>query len=102
MPAITGPLQTTGSVSSSSNRFIDIISTPVLLLHGRIPYPLPFAFSVMPKDFGIEGPVMSASKIPTLCPRLCIVTASIEVTRDFPTPPLPLTTPITFLTLLIL
>jgi hypothetical protein len=31
-----------------------------------------------------------------------MVTASIEVTRLLPTPPLPLTTPMTFLTLLIL
>ena len=40
---------------------------------------------------------MSASRMPVCRPRRCKVTASRPVTRDLPTPPLPLTTPITFL-----
>ena len=42
---------------------------------------------------------MSASRIAVLCPRRRVSIASKEVTRDLPTPPLPLTTAITFLTL---
>jgi hypothetical protein len=42
---------------------------------------------------------MSASKTPTRLPVRAIATASIEVTVDLPTPPLPETTAITFLTL---
>ncbi len=45
----------------------------------------------------MEGPVISASRIPTLQPFLRIILARDAVTIDFPTPPLPLTTPITFL-----
>jgi hypothetical protein len=41
---------------------------------------------------------MSASSTPTRLPFLAIATASIEVTVDLPTPPLPDTTAITFLT----
>ena len=52
-----------------------------------------------PKDFGMEGPVMSASRMATLCPRLFISEASRLVTSDLPTPPLPDTTPMTCLTL---
>ena len=43
---------------------------------------------------------MSASRIAVCLPLLFIFTAIMAVTRDLPTPPLPLTTPITFLTLL--
>ena len=43
---------------------------------------------------------MSASMMAVLWPRRLSCTASSEVTRLLPTPPLPLTTPITFLTLL--
>ena len=95
-----GPLQITGSVSFSRRRLIDIISIPVLLFKGYKPNSLPVALSFMPNAFGIEGPVTSASSIATLYPILFIVTASMEVTDDLPTPPLPLTTPITFLMLL--
>ena len=51
----------------------------------------------MPKAFGILGPVISASKIPTCKPDLDKYEASAEVTKDLPTPPLPLKTPITLL-----
>lgn len=53
-----------------------------------------------PNAFGIDGPVISASRIAVCFPLLFIFTAIMAVTRDFPTPPLPLTTPITFFTLL--
>ena len=43
---------------------------------------------------------MSASSTAALWPRRRMVTAIMPVTRDLPTPPLPLTTPITFFTLL--
>jgi hypothetical protein len=55
-------------------------------------------FLSRPKAFGIDGPVMSASSIAVFKPFLFASTASNEVTIDFPTPPLPLTIPITFLT----
>ena len=44
---------------------------------------------------GMEGPVMSASKIPVRILRLLPPEARRAVTRDLPTPPLPLTTPTT-------
>ena len=59
------------------------------------------AFSLIPNDLGIDGPVISASSIAVLRPLLAALTASIEVTSDLPTPPLPLTTAITFLTLIL-
>ena len=43
---------------------------------------------------------MSASNTAVLYPLWFIVIASKLVTNDLPTPPLPLTTPITFFTLL--
>ena len=42
---------------------------------------------------------MSASNIPTRFPSRAMATASMDETVDFPTPPLPETTAITFLTL---
>ena len=48
-----------------------------------------------PNAFGIEGPVMSASRMPTLRPCFIAATASIVVTKLLPTPPLPLATAIT-------
>ena len=53
----------------------------------------------MPKALGMDGPVMSASKMATDLPCFALPTASSDVTRDLPTPPLPLTMPMTFLTL---
>jgi hypothetical protein len=46
----------------------------------------------------MDGPVMSASRTAVLKPSFVMATASIEVTVDLPTPPLPLTTAMTFLT----
>ena len=57
--------------------------------------PSPMAFSVMPNILGMEGPVISASSTADFLPRAATAEASMEVTRDLPTPPLPLTTPIT-------
>ena len=57
-------------------------------------------FSIIPKDFGIDGPNISASSIPALLFNLDVPEASKEVTNDLPTPPLPLTIPILLFTLL--
>ena len=54
--------------------------------------------SWIPNALGIDGPVISASRIPTLAPVARMRHAIREVTKDFPTPPLPLTTPMTFFT----
>ena len=64
-----------------------------------VPSSLHVTLSVSPKDLGIDGPVISASSIADFFPSLLALTASIDVTSDLPTPPLPLTTAITFLTL---
>ena len=66
---------------------------------GISPISLAYAFSWMPKALGMEGPVISASMTAEWYPFFCMEEASREVTRDFPTPPLPLTTAITFLML---
>ena len=64
-----------------------------------MPFSSPSALSLMPKILGMDGPVMSASSIAVFRPRRFMVTASRDVTMDLPTPPLPDTTPITFLML---
>ena len=74
-----------------------MISIPVAVVAGII---RPSGVTLMPsvpspKDLGIDGPVMSASKIAVCLPLAFILTASREVTKDLPTPPLPLTMPIT-------
>ena len=79
-----------------------MISMPVAVVAGTI---RPSGFTETPSTprpnaFGIDGPVISASRIAVCFPMLFIFTAISAVTRDFPTPPFPLTTPITFLTLL--
>src|SRR5699024_4802348 len=56
-----------------------------------------FALWETPKDLGTDGPVISASSTPTFSPAFAQAEASRQVTRLLPTPPLPLTTPITFL-----
>ena len=96
---MTGPRQTTGSVSSSRIRFMDISCRPVWVVTGKRYSSVPMQCSWTPKDLGTEGPVMSASSTAQLKPRRCISDAIRHVTRDLPTPPLPLTTAITFLTL---
>ncbi len=71
-----------------------------MLFDGYKPSSEPVALPLIPKTFGIDGPVISASKTAVLKPFLFIKTARREVTSDFPTPPFPLTTPITFLIVL--
>lgn len=60
-----------------------------------MPSSFPVARPVIPNAFGIEGPVISASNTAVWYPFLWNWTASIEDTIDFPTPPFPLTIPIT-------
>ena len=102
--AMTGPLQITGSVSFSTRRFNDISLMPDFVTGGYITVPASsqVAFSCTPKDFGIDGPVISASRIAVFKPFFAALTASIDVTNDLPTPPFPLTTAITFFTPLLL
>ena len=75
---------------------------PVFVSLGRIP-PSGAASQIpeRPNAFGMDGPVTSASMMPTERPRRRSSTAASSVTSDLPTPPLPLTTPITFPTMLI-
>ena len=94
----------TGCSSASSNKFIDITSMPVFVDTGNktsccssSPTSLDFAFSVSRNVFGIDGPVMSASKIAVFLPFRWDKTARRDVTSDLPTPPFPLTTAIIFL-----
>ena len=98
VPAITGPRQMTGSVSLSSSRFRDTILMPVVLAAGRMPSSEASSWPFTPKALGMDGPVTSASSMATLWPRLRSSTLIRLVTRDLPTPPLPLTTPMTFFT----
>ena len=98
-PPRTGPLQITGSVSFASIRLTETMSIPQVVVAGRIsPSALPTRFMERPNAFGIDGPVISPSKIAVLNPSLIEAAARSEVTIDLPTPPLPDTTPITFLT----
>ena len=62
-----------------------------------MPSSVPSAGPLRPKALGIEGPVISASSIAVLKPFLFDAKAKRDVTKLLPTPPLPLTTPITFL-----
>ncbi len=70
---------------------------PVCVSTVSIPLPFPTAFCFTPKAFGIEGPVMSPSNIPTAYPFCLSATAIQLVMEDFPTPPFPLIIAITFL-----
>ena len=67
-----------------------------------VPSSLQVALPERPKDLGIDGPVISASRMAVLRPDWRALTARSEVTSDFPTPTLPLTTAITFFTFLLL
>ena len=73
---------------------------PLSVSAGKIPSASAITCPVTPKVLGMEGPVTSASRMPTLNPRFCIWLASKLVTSDLPTPPLPLTTAMTCLMLL--
>ena len=52
--------------------------------------------SLTPNAFGIDGPVMSESMMPTLAPVRATADANRPVTVDLPTPPLPEMTAMTF------
>ena len=76
-------------------------STPSMDLAGSISLPsgdVATPSLPIPKAMGMDGPVMSASRTAVFLPLRFMLTASMEVTKDLPTPPLPLTTPITFFT----
>ncbi len=95
---MTGPRQMTGSFSSSRIRLVDIISMPPSETPGMMLTPSLMALSWTPNIFGTEGPVTSASRMPTVFPLRFAAIARRPVTSDLPTPPLPLTTPMTFFT----
>ena len=101
MPASRGPRQTTGSESFFKNILAESTSRPQGAVRGRIPISLALALPFTPRLCPMDGPVISASKTAQRLPRRCILLAKRPVIRDLPTPPLPLTTAITFLTLLI-
>ncbi len=63
--AITGPRHTTGSVSFFSKRLLEMTLIPVDEVLGYNPSRFPRALSLIPKILGIEGPVTSASNMPT-------------------------------------
>ena len=72
-PAITGPLQITGSSLSGRSRLMDIIWMPDSVTEGNSPSSLPVALvPSSPNIFGMEGPVISASKIPVFFPCLFV------------------------------
>ena len=98
-PAIIGPRQITGSSAFSSSRLMEQTSIPVLVAIGNTPSSVAPSVPVKPKPFGMDGPVISASRIPQCAPLRCMAMASREVHILLPTPPLPLTTPMTFLML---
>ena len=64
---------------------MDITLIPVEVVTGIMPLSSPEARSFKPKAWGIEGPVISASRIAVLYPCFCICTAKREVTKDLPT-----------------
>src|SRR3989454_498898 len=71
-------------------RVMSINLIPVRVLMGVMrPLGLFDGRSVRPKIFAMLGPVKSASRTPTSYPSLLSWTASMLVTKDFPTPPLP-------------
>ena len=75
---------------------MDITLMPLLLSTGRMPIGLLFGrFCVEKNIFGMLGPVISASRRPTLWPFLFKAMAKNPATNDLPTPPLPLITAMT-------
>ena len=74
----------------------EISLTPPSVVAGKIFLPLLIAGVCTPNILGMDGPVTSASSIAALSPLFAAADASIAETDDLPTPPLPLTTPMTF------
>ncbi len=98
-PASTGPRQSTGSFSWARSMLALMTLMPRGPTAGRKRSPMVVACRPpRPSMRGTEGPVMSASRIPTLRPRRASSTARLQETRDLPTPPLPETTPTTHAT----
>ena len=56
---------------------------------GKMLSPSPTARVSRPQAVGLEGPVLSASMMPTLSPRLAMAVAREAVVVLLPTPPLP-------------
>src|SRR5487761_901368 len=92
----SGPRQMTGVCSSSTRNCEEIIGMPPRETEGSIPSPLSTRGPLWPNSFGIDGPVMSASRRPTESPRRRSSDARSAVAVDFPTPPLPLPTATTW------
>ena len=63
-PAITGPRHTTGSSSFSTSRLMLITSMPIRLWMGQQPLSSAMARPWMPNSLGMDGPVISASRMP--------------------------------------
>ena len=97
MPDTTGPRHATGMSSFGSMRFTDTTLMPLAVCAGTMPSASAVSGFVMPNVLGMDGPVTSASRMPTLKPFFCIWLAKRLVTSDLPTPPLPETTPMTCL-----
>ncbi len=70
---------------------------PPWVTAGRMPSSSPSARRWMLNAWGTDGPVISASRMPTFFPRAAMAAARVQATADLPTPPLPLATAITFL-----
>jgi len=70
------PLQINGWVTSSRSRFMDMTDMPSLGdLGGTIPKGEPVGMALIPNRVGMDGPVMSPSRMPTFCSRLASPTA---------------------------
>ena len=84
-----GPRQTTG-LSSGTKLPIEIILKPWASGGMMSRSSTTVGFSRTPSMRGIEKPQTSASRRPTVWPRLASIAARLTVVVDLPTPPLPL------------
>ena len=84
-----GPRQTTG-LSSGTKLPIEIILKPWASGGMMSRSSTTVGFSRTPSIRGIEKPQTSASRRPTVWPRLASIAARLTVVVDLPTPPLPL------------
>ena len=89
-PNFIGPLQITGLSGSSIRNAMDMTLMPSGPMAGKIcPSSTCNSASSNPIIFGMLGPVMSISIMPTDIPLRARVSASPAETVDLPTPPLP-------------
>ncbi len=101
MPEIIGPRQMTAAFSFGTIRLVETTLMPDAVTEGKMPWSEPRNPPTgRPKSFGMLGPVISASRMPTFLPARVSSHASMAVIEDLPTPPFPLKTAITFSTLL--